>query len=142
MKEENHQLHLVLTQHWYDEIDSGRKREEYRDITPHWVNRLCENPIRDKEGNIIGREPIIKEHVEFLQKRGYSFASFFYGGGIVPKEFSSVVFHRGYSDITMVFDIDMISVGCGRKDLGASGKEQFVIWLGERWPDLSLRNWR
>jgi hypothetical protein len=33
-------LHLVVTNYWYDEIISGRKRFEYRMITPSWVNRL------------------------------------------------------------------------------------------------------
>lgn len=29
-------LHLVLTYHWYDEIEAGRKDIEYRAMTPHW----------------------------------------------------------------------------------------------------------
>lgn len=33
-------LDLSLTYHWYDEIASGRKKEEYRDITPFWKSRL------------------------------------------------------------------------------------------------------
>lgn len=33
-------LHLTLTGKWYDEIASGRKKEEYRDITPFWKSRL------------------------------------------------------------------------------------------------------
>ena len=33
-------LYLTLTGKWYDEIASGRKKEEYRDITPFWKSRL------------------------------------------------------------------------------------------------------
>jgi hypothetical protein len=33
-------LHLVLTNHWFDEVISGRKKYEYRMITPNWVKRL------------------------------------------------------------------------------------------------------
>jgi predicted transposase YbfD/YdcC len=33
---EAHVLHLVLTQHWYDEHASGRKDVEYRAMSPHW----------------------------------------------------------------------------------------------------------
>ncbi len=33
-------LHLTLTGKWYDEIASGRKKEEYREITPYWKSRL------------------------------------------------------------------------------------------------------
>ena len=33
-------LKLVLTDHWFDEIKSGRKTHEYRKFTPFWENRL------------------------------------------------------------------------------------------------------
>lgn len=32
-------LHLTLTAHWFDQIVSGAKTEEYRVIKPHW-NRI------------------------------------------------------------------------------------------------------
>jgi hypothetical protein len=40
------QLHLVLTHHWYDETQAGRKRIEYRRMTPHWMRLIYEQ--RDK----------------------------------------------------------------------------------------------
>ena len=33
-------LDLSLTYHWYDEIESGRKKEEYRKDTPYYRKRL------------------------------------------------------------------------------------------------------
>lgn len=33
-------LKLVLTDHWFEEIKSGRKTHEYRNYTPYWENRL------------------------------------------------------------------------------------------------------
>ena len=39
-------LHLVLTHHWFDEIDSGRKRIEYREMTEYWEDRIWNK--RDK----------------------------------------------------------------------------------------------
>jgi hypothetical protein len=33
-------LHLVLTNYWFDEIISGRKKYEYRMITASWVKKL------------------------------------------------------------------------------------------------------
>lgn len=33
-------LYLSLKRKWYNEIASGRKKEEYRDITPYYANRL------------------------------------------------------------------------------------------------------
>ena len=33
-------LRLVLTDHWFEEIKSGRKKHEYRKATPFWYRRL------------------------------------------------------------------------------------------------------
>lgn len=33
-------LKLVLTDHWFEEIKSGRKTHEYRKATPFWYRRL------------------------------------------------------------------------------------------------------
>ena len=33
-------LHLVLKGRWFNLIESGAKREEYRDISPYWEKRL------------------------------------------------------------------------------------------------------
>jgi hypothetical protein len=35
-------LHLTLKKKFYDMIASGEKKEEYRDIKPHWVARLVD----------------------------------------------------------------------------------------------------
>lgn len=33
-------LHLTLSRKWFDMILSGEKKEEYREIKPHWEKRL------------------------------------------------------------------------------------------------------
>jgi len=33
-------LHLTLLRKWFDEIVSGNKKEEYRDVKPYWDRRL------------------------------------------------------------------------------------------------------
>jgi uncharacterized protein len=33
-------LHLILKSKWYEMIESGVKREEYRDVKPYWTKRL------------------------------------------------------------------------------------------------------
>lgn len=33
-------LYLTLKRNWFDMIDSGEKREEYREIKPYWEQRL------------------------------------------------------------------------------------------------------
>lgn len=36
----NNTLKLVLTDHWFEEIKSGRKTHEYRKATPFWAKRM------------------------------------------------------------------------------------------------------
>lgn len=40
MKKQKKTLHLVLKAVWYDMIESGIKKEEYRTINPYWIKRL------------------------------------------------------------------------------------------------------
>lgn len=35
-------LHLNLTRRWFDMVQSGEKREEYRDLTPFWKKRIID----------------------------------------------------------------------------------------------------
>jgi len=40
-------LYLPLKKEWYDMIDSGIKKEEYRLINKYWTSRLC---TKNKDG--------------------------------------------------------------------------------------------
>nr|DAH27357.1 MAG TPA: activating signal cointegrator [Bacteriophage sp.] len=40
-------LKLVLTDHWFEEIKSGRKKYEYRKATPYWEKRLGWHSFRE-----------------------------------------------------------------------------------------------
>jgi len=40
-------LHLILKKKWFDMIKSGEKKEEYRDISKHWIRRLIGNDPND-----------------------------------------------------------------------------------------------
>ncbi len=42
-------LRLVLTGHWFDQIESGEKTVEYREMKPHWQERIW-----DKRHSLIG----------------------------------------------------------------------------------------
>lgn len=33
-------LHLILKGKWYDMIERGEKKEEYRELTPYWMKRI------------------------------------------------------------------------------------------------------
>jgi hypothetical protein len=39
----NDTVHLVVTHHWYDEIASGRKTVEYRELNERWVAIILRN---------------------------------------------------------------------------------------------------
>lgn len=112
-------LDLVLKGKWYDMIASGEKTEEYRAIKPYWEKRLL-----DYEA--------IKRDYEMLV-----FRRFLVGKGVdplaYPRGFTHVRFHRGYTKITMTFEIDSITFGNGKEEWGAEpGKKYFVIKLKRR----------
>tara|TARA_R110000868_G_scaffold289369_1_gene549502 strand:- start:2027 stop:2341 length:315 start_codon:yes stop_codon:yes gene_type:complete len=43
---EKQRLHLVLKKQWYDLIDSGIKKEEYREIKNYWNARFIDGQIK------------------------------------------------------------------------------------------------
>lgn len=133
MAKDNKTLHLVLKRKWWDMIESGEKKEEYRDFTPFYIKRLCDNPCFNKQGEIIERNIIDKWTLDACEKRGIDLKTAWADGNIIPKDYSSVTFHFGYTNKTMVYSVKDISVGEGRTEWGAeSGKEYFIIKLGER----------
>ncbi len=49
-------LKLVLTDHWFEEIKSGRKKQEFRKATPFWLKRImniCKGYDFSKQGYVI-----------------------------------------------------------------------------------------
>lgn len=56
MKEEK-TLRLTLKKKWYDMIDSGEKKEEYREDKPYWRKRLV----------IPGSHPPVTKDFDFVQ---------------------------------------------------------------------------
>ena len=40
MKTKEKILYLPMKKHWFDMILSGKKKEEYRLMSPHWISRL------------------------------------------------------------------------------------------------------
>ena len=121
-------LHLPLKEKWYRMIESGEKREEYREITPYWMKRLC----WDDDYN----EPMSKEDIEALCQ--HPKVENMFDAGWKPKPFTHVHFTLGYpkkddAERNMVFAIERITVGKGQPKWGAEkDKEYFVIKLGER----------
>lgn len=85
-------LDLVLKGKWYDMIACGEKREEYRDLSQHWVSRIW-------------------YHID---------------------EIEAVCFRRGYTNTTMLFKCECITIGKGNPAWGAPEEDVFIIKLGDR----------
>lgn len=113
MAKDNKTLHLVLKKKWWNMIASGEKREEYREIKPHWLKRFC-NPVTG----------CCKDCRVCYKTIPYDYT---------VKDFIFVCFHLGYTNTTMTFQIREIVIDKGREEWGAEpNKEYFVIKLGER----------
>lgn len=90
----NNTLHLPLKAQWYEMIESGVKREEYRIISHYWVQRLlvrCNGKRlrRDEALEYAFREdmlkfPTVNEALKF-------------------KKYDAVKFSYGYTHRTMTF---------------------------------------
>ena len=81
-------LHLVLKYKWFDMIDCGEKREEYREMTDYWTKRIWNNRF----------------------------------------SIQNIIFHRGYSNVTMDCKVLFITMNDGNPKWGAiPGKKYYVL---------------
>ncbi len=124
------ELHLILKAQWYKMIESGVKKEEYRDLKPYWMKRLFR--VIDEECS--SYENIDSECAEFycapenisIFKKDLTDITF-------ERKYDYVTFHYGYTSRSMTFRIKDIRVWKGKSEWGAeAGKQYFVIRLGER----------
>lgn len=113
-------IHLPLKAEWYEMIERGEKKEEYRLLSRHWLQRLCyswQTGCRSEEC-----KSGLNCHRMCLDTRDY-----------LAYPFDAVVFRYGYTKRFMVWSIDEISIGQGRTDWGApENKETFIIKLKEK----------
>lgn len=111
-------IHLPLKSKWYDMIESGEKKEEYRMLTWHWLKRLCYNwesgdRYVDCMSGVCCDNCLKNEYMAY--------------------PFDAVVFRYGYTKRFMVWSIERISIGQGCTNWGApKNKETFIIRLKER----------
>lgn len=107
-------LDLSLTYHWYDEIESGRKTVEYREMSDYWRKRLM----------ACRKDCFTLQHDWFCAMcREFR-----------PAPYQAVRFHRGQGGKqTMMYEILSIIIRRGYKQFGApSNKDVFCICLGKR----------
>ena len=124
-------LHLSLKEKWFRMIQSGEKREEYREITPYWMKRLCYLLVNRGDGWIDrytmteGEARNVIEHLDEDLRNG----------NIEMRSFTHVHFTLGYPKADdaarhMTRQIAGITIGTGRPEWGAvEGKQYFVIKL-------------
>lgn len=119
------QLNLVLKGEWYDLIDSGIKNEEYRAIKPYWCKRL-----KGLARVCVYRMPSDKENERICQMTGQTCLS---GLNEMKFRYGTVKFRRGYTNTSMVFEIESVRVDKGNVEWGApEDNPVFIIKLGKR----------
>lgn len=110
MGKRNNTLHLVLKAKFYEMIASGEKKAEYREINLYWKKRLLD--------------------WEYPQPIAFDFEN---DEGCCWGKHDYVCFHRGYTNITMTFELTHILIGKGKPEWGApKDKPVFIIELGKR----------
>lgn len=117
-------LHLTLKKKWFDMIVSGEKKEEYREITGYWVQRL----LLDKDGN----KYRLKEAEEAAQAILYQIRDCKWD--IHPDvlvKYDTIRFRNGYSKQAPVYECNYwaLSIGVGKIELGAPEHPVFIIKL-------------
>lgn len=116
-------LYLPLKKEWYEMIEAGIKKEEYREFNPFWQRRLlyC-YPMFDMptdDGQCL--------HEGISGCAGCTAAM-----GPRFRRFDAVCFSYGYTRRRMIFECKGITIGQGRPEWGAPDHETFIIKLGNR----------
>lgn len=115
-------LTLNLKAKWYNLIESGEKKEEYRLTKDFWVKRLAKS-VESYKTQIESRESVINDGLDnsdFITE-------------IESKPFTKIRFVYGYQpNHYMEFKFDSLYVGVGNKEWGAPDFDVFIIKIGER----------
>lgn len=116
-------LYLPLKKEWYEMIESGVKTEEYREIKPYWIKRFFVHTDGRRINN---------SDAEYLARNISTLFSALYEGTIKHINYTQVKFSYGYTNRTMTFEIESITIGKGNPEWGAPTKDVFIIKLGKR----------
>lgn len=120
-------LHLPLKKEWYEMIESGEKKEEYRALSSYWVSRLIRNSNGEKINSRLYLDFVVAYSTSFnllkldIKRDILNFV-----------KFDNVQFSYGYTKRTMTFECKGIAIGKGHKEWGAPDNDVFIIKLGKR----------
>lgn len=106
-----------------DRFIAGIKDEEYREIKPYFITRLC----RWRDGSRINK---IDEACFALDTS--LLVSAISSGKLVFTAYTHIRLSYGYTRKTMMFELDNIRIGRGRPAWGTPGKWVFILMLGRR----------
>lgn len=123
-------LSLNLHKKWFDMIFSGEKKEEYREITPYWCNRLLKSNWKGWFNKDIAK--LYFENYDALE----TLLDLIKSNIILFKKYKSVMFSNGMKPVNILprfkAEIKSIQIGEGKEEWGAKkGKQYFVIKLGK-----------
>ena len=132
-------LKLNLIKQWFDLTLQGIKKEEYRDITPYWVNRLLsmENGDNLSKCCFKGTIELICISMKCWEDLEYnSIEEVLTKFHIKFKEFENTEFRNGYKSLNKVprFIIENkgITIGIGKEEWGFIGKTpKFIVIHGK-----------
>ena len=111
-------LDLVLKHKWFDMIASGEKNEEYRDITPHWTQRIAGRCSSCQE------KGTVKWCLRECDGLKYDQRMFC--------KYKRVRFHRGYTSTTITRTLTGLEIGFGDVTKGApANRRVYILKLGQ-----------
>lgn len=112
-------LHLNLKKKWFDLIDKGIKKEEYREIKPYWEKRLIDYKA-------------LKDHYQAIALKRYMLGIWTDVCKAFPKGYTHVLIRYGYTKQFIIFTIGEIKFGIGNPDWGAPSDSVFIITFDRR----------
>lgn len=123
-------LHLVLIKKWFDRHLED-KTEEYREVTPHWCNRLLvwNSEVKSKRfWNNRMDDFTDKTAVQAIQH-------YILSGEIQKRYYSEIIFSHGMKpmDVLPRFERNYLTLGIGngKKEWGGTDNPVFVLSCGE-----------
>lgn len=119
-------LYLVLIGKWYDMIQSYEKPEEYRDITPYWIQRIFEM-INVEYTHYVH---VDKETADFYSDpKNLQLLKDAIAEGVLRPRFDAITFQRAYpkNPPRMTRPLIAVSVGRGNTQWGAIRNKNYII---------------
>lgn len=99
-------LNITLRRYWFDMIARREKLEEYREIKPYWIQRLCLHEFHNKTPEEIIS---LSENIPFFKGEPYT---------IFRKDFDMVSAQNGYGPHvpTLKFVPGKIRIGMAKRE--------------------------